>query len=165
MTTIPDRHPHLSVTVPGVAVPQGSMRLVQGGRRMIHSNPSLMAWRATVSCHTSAAIVRAERTTYTHPGGGYAFPLTGPVNLVTVFTFHRPKNHYRTGRNADQLRESAPRYMQTGPDLDKLVRAIGDALVGACAIVDDKQINVIHAGKKWAATDDIPQCTIDLWSV
>ena len=149
----------LRVTVPGAAVPQGSMRLVQGGRRMIHSNPSLAAWRATVAAHVIAAIVRTERQV------GTCFPLTGPVNLVCVFTFERPKSHYRSGRYAAMLKDRAPVYMQTGPDLDKLVRAIGDALVSACAIVDDKQLNVIHAGKKWCGESDSPSATIDLWSV
>lgn len=150
----------LQLTVPGVAVPQGSMRLVNGGRRMIHSNRDLPAWRATVASHAVAAIVRAERQY------GHRFPLTGPVNLTVVFNFPRPASHYRTGKFADVLRTVAPVHMQTGPDLDKLVRAIGDALVAACAIVDDKQINVIHAGKRWLPTrTDQPVTTIDLWSV
>jgi Holliday junction resolvase RusA-like endonuclease len=147
----------LSVTVPGTAVPQGSMRLVHGGSRMTHSNKNLNAWRATVARHTIAEIQQTERRF------GRTFPLTGPVNLIVVFNFPRPKHHYRQGKFANLLRDVAPRYMQTGPDLDKLVRAIGDALVAACAIVDDKQINVIHAGKHWA--DGEPQTTIEIWSV
>ncbi len=146
----------LELIVPGVPVPQGSMRLVQGGRRMIHSNANLPAWRATVSFHVIAAIVRRERLTEQR------FPLTGPVDLAVTFNFPRPKNHYRTGKNAALLRDVAPRYMSVGPDLDKLVRAIGDSLTGACAIVDDKQLHIIHAAKRWSEGD--PYCTITLWN-
>jgi crossover junction endodeoxyribonuclease RusA len=145
----------LEVTVPGVPVPQGSMRHVGGGR-LIHSNRDLPAWRAQVSAHTIAAIVRSERQT------PHRWPATGPVRLHVVFTFPRPKNHYRTGKYANLLRKVAPRYMQTGPDLDKLIRAIGDALVGACAIVDDKQICHITASKTWTPPDLAPAAYIHL---
>jgi crossover junction endodeoxyribonuclease RusA len=146
----------LEITIPGIAVPQGSMRLVNGGRRMIHSNKDLPAWRATMGAYTIAEIVRKERQT------SQRFPLTGPVDLAVTFSFPRPRTHYRTGRFSDLLRTAAPRYMQVGPDLDKLVRAVGDALTAACAILDDKQIHLIHAAKRWA--DDHPPCTtITLW--
>lgn len=148
---------YLEVDVPGLPIPQGSMRLVQGGKRMIHSNPKLTAWRADVYAHTIAAIIRAERQTPAR------FPLTGPCVLRVTFAFPRPKHHYRTGRYADQLRDNAPRLMQTGPDLDKLVRAIGDALTDAAAIVDDKQICTIDAAKGWAVYE--PAAYITLRSV
>lgn len=137
----------LDITIPGTAVPQGSMRLVNGGRRMIHSNRELPAWRAAVASHTIAAIVRAERQTE------HRYPFTGPVRLIVVFHLPRPKGHYRQGKYAGLLRPSAPRSMQVGPDLDKLVRAVGDGVVSACAIVDDKQICQIHAHKVWTSEE------------
>lgn len=145
----------LEVTVPGTAVPQGSKRIVRGNR-MIEANRDLRPWRACVASHVIAAIVRTERQT------GHRFPLAGPVDLAVTFNFPRPKAHYRTGRFSEALRAVAPTYMQVGPDLDKLVRAIGDALTDACAIVDDKQLHVIHAAKRW--TTDDPFTTITLWS-
>jgi len=145
---------HLLLHVPGVPVPQGSMRLVQGGSRMIHSNPNTRAWRATVAAHAIAEIIHTERR------GQGTWPATGPVTLIVKFHFPRPRNHYRTGKFAHLLRAVAPREMWVGPDLDKLVRAIGDALVDACAIVDDKQINLIRAAKEW--TEEEPYASIHL---
>lgn len=135
------------------------MRLVGGGRRMVHSNRHLPAWRALVANHVLAAIIRTERH------AGRRFPLIGAVDLSVTFNFNRPKNHYRTGRHAGSLRPAAPTYMQVGPDLDKLVRSIGDSLTSACAIVDDKQIHLIHAAKRWIDDPDAgPFTTITLWS-
>ena len=144
----------LDFDTPGVPVPQGSMRHVGGGR-IIHSNPQLRAWRATVAAHAVAAIVRSERHTDAR------CPATGPVDLRVVFTFPRPRNHYRTGKFAHMLRGVAPRLMSTGPDLDKLVRAIGDALVDACVIVDDKQIRHIEASKEWTMDNPAAHITLE----
>lgn len=121
---------------------------------MIHSNPQVRAWRATVAAHAIAEIIRTERQ------GTAIWPATGPCTLITTFHFPRPKHHYRTGKFAHLLRAVAPREMWVGPDLDKLVRAIGDAMTDACAIVDDKQINLIRAAKKW--TTEQPYVTITL---
>lgn len=145
----------LAVHVPGNASPQGSKRHVGGGR-LIESSPHLRAWRATVAAHTLGAIVREER------GQRGTWPATGPCTLNVVFHFPRPKHHYRQGKFAHLLRTVAPRDMFIGPDLDKLVRAIGDALTDACAILDDRQINVIHAAKKW--TEEGPYTSISLES-
>lgn len=147
----------LHITIPGVAVPQGSMRSFGPGR-VTHSNPQVRAWRATVAAHVIAEIVRHERQ------GQGAWPATGPTRLTVMFLFPRPRNHYRTGKFAHLLRKVAPVHMSVGPDLDKLVRAIGDALTDACAVVDDKQIDVIHAAKGWAAEDSGPRVYITLRS-
>ncbi len=55
---------------------------------------------------------------------------TGPVTLKLIFLQTRPKNHYGTGRNAGILKDSSPEYPVMQPDMDKLNRAIGDALTG-----------------------------------
>lgn len=72
--------------------------------------------------------------------------LAGAIHLDAVFTFPRPKAHYRTGRHAGELRPSAPLVHSSRPDLDKLLRAVGDALTG---IVwrDDSQVASIVASK------------------
>lgn len=145
---------HLLLHVPGLGVPQGSMRLVQGGKRMIHSNPQVRQWRATVASYAIAEIIHTERR------GQAVWPATGPATLIATFHFPRPKHHYRTGKFASMLRGVAPREMSVGPDLDKLVRAIGDAMVDACVILDDRQINLIRAAKKW--TEEAPYVSIQL---
>ena len=78
--------------------------------------------------------------------------LIGPLTLTVYFYLPRPKAHYGTGRNAGILKDSAPVEHLTMPDLDKLVRAVGDALT-RLAWRDDSQIVAWHAYKQYAATD------------
>ena len=144
----------ITFDVPGTAHPQGSKRHVGGGR-MIEASPYVKAWRASVTSHAIAKIIQTERQT------GHIFPYTGPVHLKVVFHLPRPKHHYRTGKFAGTLRAVAPRLMQTGPDLDKMVRAVGDALTLACLIVDDKQIYRIDALKAWTTGDPYTAITVN----
>ena len=66
-------------------------------------------------------------------------PLTGAISLVVVFTMPRPKGHYGTGKNASRLKDSAPAFVTVKPDIDKLSRAVLDALTGICWR-DDAQV-------------------------
>lgn len=77
-------------------------------------------------------------------------PFLAPVRVDVDFIFPRPKSHYRTGKNAHILREDAPNYHTSTPDLDKLQRAIGDALTGS-VVRDDKQIAVWSVTKTYGA--------------
>src|SRR5262245_5562628 len=109
----------IGFTVFGVPVPQGS-KMPYGGE----ANPHLSPWRSTV------AEKAAEATNE---------PLLGPVEVTAEFVFPRPKGHFRTGRRAGELKDSAPYWHTIKPDLDKLMRAIGDALSGT-VLHDDSQI-------------------------
>ena len=80
-------------------------------------------------------------------------PATMPIQLDLLFRMPRPAWHFGTGRNAGVLKASSPAQHTQTPDLDKLVRLVGDALVGAGVIHDDSQIHTIHADKVWLATD------------
>ena len=88
------------------------------------------------------------------------WPATGPCGLIVKFHMPRPRHHYRSGKFADQLRPVAPREHQVKPDLDKLVRSVCDALVSACAIIDDSQISYLRAAKVW--TTEAPYASITL---
>ena len=65
--------------------------------------------------------------------------LTGP--LAVTFTIYRPRpaGHLGTGRNAGTVKDSAPAYPTTRPDVLKLARALEDALQGI-VYRDDSQI-------------------------
>lgn len=111
----------IEFTVHGKPQQQGSKNPWGG-----EANKHLQPWRGAVSAAAAEAL-------------GEEPIILGPVSVEVLFIFARPKAHYRTGKNADQLKDSAP-YFNTGfPDLDKLCRAIGDALTGV-VIRDDKQI-------------------------
>jgi Holliday junction resolvase RusA-like endonuclease len=83
-------------------------------------------WKNNVAHEAAVAIGNAEK-------------FIGPVKLSATFRVPRPKSHYRTGSHAALLRQSAPPFPVTKPDLLKLTRAIEDAMTG---IVwrDDSQV-------------------------
>jgi Holliday junction resolvase RusA-like endonuclease len=77
-------------------------------------------------------------------------PLVGPLRIEVTFAFPRPKGHYRTGRYAGELRDSSPVFCSTRPDLDKLLRALGDAITGI-VVVDDAQVVAVDATKVYGS--------------
>jgi Holliday junction resolvase RusA-like endonuclease len=63
----------------------------------------------------------------------------GPVHLRIAFGLPRPKGHFGTGRNAGTVKPSAPPFPAVKPDVDKLSRAVMDALRGV-VYADDAQV-------------------------
>lgn len=110
---------------------QGSKRHVGGGR-LIESSRQVGPWREIV--RQAAIEVMAGRP-----------PIEGPVYLVQVFALPRPKSHYGTGRNSGQVKRGAPHRPPVRPDLDKLARAVGDALTGICYHDDAQVVNLCAA--------------------
>lgn len=121
----------IEFVIAGVPAPQGSKTRTKWGVR--EDNPATKPWRSAVAWEATAAMQGKEL-------------LTGPVELAAVFVFPRPKSHYRTGKNAGQLRPDAPIHCATKPDTDKLLRSIGDAITGI-VVRDDSQIVRINARK------------------
>ena len=124
-------------SVLGLPAPQGSKTHIGNGR-MVESSKRVKPWRRQVA----AAYVQHD----------FGDVLIGPLALTVDFYLPRPKAHYGTGRNAGTLKDSAPAEHLTMPDLDKLVRAVGDALT-RLAWRDDSQIFAWHAYKHYATTD------------
>lgn len=77
----------------------------------------------------------ADVAQYTYHGP----PLEGPLIFEMTFFVHRSKSHFGTGQNARLLKDSAPLFPMSKPDLTKLVRPVEDALTGILW-VDDAQI-------------------------
>ena len=134
----------LYAEIPGTPQQQGSKRLTNG--HMIETNRQLAPWRAD-----AIQIIKQEMVRQ-----GSNWPLTEAVHVSAFFRFVRPKSHYGTGRNSGNLKRSAPYWRTSLPDLDKLQRALGDALTQAGAIRDDALIVSWVAAKEW---DSCP-CTI-----
>lgn len=120
----------LLIEVPGVAQPQGSKTagVTKGGHPYLRDdNPRLKVWRADVSVIAQNAIQRQH-----WPGA----LLGTALGCDLTFYFARPKSNrgvVPTGR----------------PDLDKLCRAIFDALADAGAFGNDSQIVDVRARKRW----------------
>lgn len=73
----------------------------------------------------------------------------GPVRVFIEFTLDRPKSHYGTGRNAGRVKDSAPAYPAVKPDIDKLTRAVLDALTEAGMWMDDAQVVDLQVTKRY----------------
>jgi len=74
--------------------------------------------------------------------------ITSPVVVRAVFYFRRPASHYGSGRNSASLKASAPELHAQAPDLDKLIRCLGDALTGI-VFRDDALIWSMALSRHW----------------
>lgn len=87
--------------------------------------------------------------------------LDGPLRVRVVFVFPRPNGHYlpaNTKRPARQLRGDAPVYHTSKPDVDKLQRALLDALK-LVVWHDDSQVADVRARKVYEGESDSPGIT------
>lgn len=100
--------------VAGAAAPQGSKRHVGGGR-MIESSKALGPWRELVASAGQMAMAGSNL-------------MTGAVVMVADFALPR----------VQAIRKATPPHTKK-PDLDKILRALGDSLTGV-VYVDDSQI-------------------------
>lgn len=80
--------------------------------------------------------------------------LGGPLELEVTFVLARPKGHFRTGKNAHLLRDSAPSRPAVKPDTTKLLRAVEDALTGVLWR-DDAQVVDQYARKVYGAPERV----------
>lgn len=149
------RDERLTFFVPGKPIPQGSMQAFVNkhtGRAVIASkNPPLHDWRMKVTGHAIDA--QAE---WMHTRPEYTFPLTGPIGMKIDFVLPRPSTHMlpiNSRRAVPEVKPHAPLFPDQKPDLDKLVRAILDALTDAQVWHDDSQVAFITTAKLYPDTE------------
>lgn len=124
----------LLIDVAGEPVPKGSMIGLRRGQRVVlvaGNETKLRHWREHV---TNTARARAALTD--------APRFHGPLAVTLAFFVTRPASVTPTKRP----RPSVP------PDIDKLARAILDALTQAAVWDDDGQVVELHAAKHYALT-------------
>jgi Holliday junction resolvase RusA-like endonuclease len=112
--------PFLGVAVRGAPVSQGSMKSL-GPKVMVHSNAKhLKPWRAQIqdAIEDEMAMI------------GMAAPLDEPVKVEVTFTMKKPMS-------APKRRRIFP---VSAPDVDKLLRAVLDALTASGVIRDDSRV-------------------------
>ena len=151
----------IRLQVYGQPAPQGSksaFRNKHTGRiQQVESSKAVKPWRQDVRAAAEDALP-----------GDYA-PLTGPLAVQLVFTFPRPQGHWRTGRNAHLLRDHAPAYPAgSRNDLDKLCRAVLDAVTSSGLWGDDGQVVHLDAWKVYVGHPDgldRPGCLITIADV
>jgi crossover junction endodeoxyribonuclease RusA len=105
----------------GVPAPQGSKRHVGNGR-MIETSKYLPAWRKAIETECQSL---------------FEEPIDGALEVELWFYLPRPSSVSRE-------------YPSVMPDLDKLVRSVGDGLTQGGAIADDARIVDLHAYKRYS---------------
>jgi crossover junction endodeoxyribonuclease RusA len=151
----PVTHQHrLTFFVPGEPIPEGSLRaqgrLKGGGIRLAHDDTRLKPWRECIGLIAKSAgrgVLPRE-------------PIDTGVALGLVFVFSRPLGHFSKAAVPTRIDRLRPCWAglqphTSKPDLDKLIRAIGDALTLARVIEDDGRICEVEA-VKWYADEASP---------
>lgn len=80
-----------------------------------------------------------------HPYRGH-YTAGGPLGVSITFHFPRPKTHSKRG----VIRDNAPVYHVSTPDVDNAVKAVLDALTQIGVWADDSQIAALTAEKRYA---------------
>jgi Holliday junction resolvase RusA-like endonuclease len=121
--------------VHGIPAPQGSKkaRVTKAGKPYVQeqSAKTLVPWRSAVK--EAALAARGDTAT-----------MLRPIKLQVTFYMPRPAS----------ITPKKRLYPSVAPDLDKMVRGVGDALRDAGVYKDDAQIIIIEA-MKFYATEDI----------
>jgi Holliday junction resolvase RusA-like endonuclease len=130
----------------GDPVGQGNLRAFEHKGRVITATSNagkLSRWRTDVRAAFDGAILGH---------GSYQWPRRCPVDMVVEFRIRRPKGHYlpaNRSRPAPELRLDAPTWHTGSPDLDKLTRAMFDALT-LKAYADDALVVRVKAHKVYS---------------
>jgi crossover junction endodeoxyribonuclease RusA len=125
----------VSFRVEGNAAAQGSMKHVGNGR-LVAMSKKLPSWRK--------AVIAAAKEAH----GPVWEPMDGPLTVHLDIFIPKPK------------KTKFPDYPAGTPDLDKLQRAIGDALKLAGTITDDARIVSWHAHKRWTVLEPYAHITV-----
>lgn len=139
--------------VAGEAVSQGSMTFYERG--VAHGRPAhartLAVWRSAVAAAGREAMVAAGLP-----------PFHGPVGVELRFVLERPLHHHRGRRRSHPVRDDAPEFSHSKPDLDKLVRAAIDAITMAEVVWgDDAQVAEVRAFKRYGE----PGARVAVWAL
>lgn len=117
----------------GLPVGQAALRHSRHGAAYYPNAADLRPWKATLAAAAAEAMAGRE-------------PLAGALAARVVFRLPRPRGHY--GKRG--LLPSAPPWPDRRPDLDHLIRAVGDAMSGV-VLRDDAQLVVLHAQKVYGS--------------
>ena len=137
-------------TVWGTAAPQGSKRHVGNGV-LVESSKRVRPWRQDVRF---AALEN-------RPG---IWDMTSPMRVDLQFWFPRPASHYGRRNGISYLKVNAPAEPTSARlgDIDKLSRAVLDALTDV-AYLDDRQVIKLEARKAYLlGPDAAPHTTITI---
>ncbi len=135
--------------VPGNPQPAGSKRafVLRGG---IHAGRAIITDANSKAKPWQQEIKGVAIDVFEQQMGGVL--LTEPLEVSFEFRVHRPGCHFGSGKNALNVKESAPRWPAKKPDVLKLARCVEDALTKVIW-VDDCQIVIEHLTKRYVPND------------
>jgi crossover junction endodeoxyribonuclease RusA len=151
----------ITIDVTGTPAPQGSKAAFvdrRGKARTKESSRAVRPWRNAVIGDVFE-IVHAYN--HAHPDNRWQ-ALVAPVRVQVRFYTRRPHSHYGTGRNAGVLKPTAPRFVTTTPDLDKLLRSTFDGLKEAGVYRDDSLVVKVIAEHLYANQRPGAFITVDI---
>lgn len=126
--------------VDGIPKPKGSTKPYYNkhtGKLGVKSDcKGLKGWESLVRLHAKRDLGKWEKG-------------DKPLGVSMDFYFPRPASHFLHC----QLRSDAPQYHEQVPDVDKLARAVLDALTGV-VFDDDAEVQGVFAEKHWES----PEC-------
>jgi Holliday junction resolvase RusA-like endonuclease len=161
--------PLVAFTVYGKPEPQGSVKAFvptyksgqpvrrDGGQIVVNltsDNPALKKWRKAAQTEAALAVIET--------GSDPAY--RAAVRVEATFYLQRPKAHCGTGRNANTVKASAPAYPVGRPDVDKLLRALLDALTNT-VVADDSQVVEVLARKVYCGPHDEPRVEVSVFAL
>lgn len=129
----------VALRVLGDPAPQGSKRIYNG--RVVEVSKKVRPWRDAVGKSVDRAQARDLN-------------IDQPVTVRVSFMLKRPACHYRTGKYAGIVKDTAPLYPVRPPDVDKLIRSTLDALTEHGVIADDSLVVTVHAQKCYANDEE-----------
>jgi crossover junction endodeoxyribonuclease RusA len=132
----------IDIFIPGHPAPQGSKRHVGGGV-MVESSKEVKPWRESIRCALITEVGQPVQR------------LAGAVTCELEFVLRRPKS---------APKRSTPPALKK-PDIDKLCRAVLDAVTSSGVIEDDSRIINLHATKRFADQDCVPGLRLRLSSL
>lgn len=120
----------------GGRLPGGKYRNGSVVVNITSDNPALKKWRKRIADGAR--------------GAWHCDPIEGvSLEVEAHFFLKRPESHWRTGRYAHLLKDSAPAAPLTIPDVDKLLRAVLDGLSGV-VYEDDNLVTFAPPEKHYA---------------
>ena len=131
--------PIISLFVPGRPATAGSKRAFVVNRKRDGKPVAVITEDNTRSKDWKGDVKRFAADAYDGP------MLGGPLSLTLVFYLERPQFH--VGKSG--VRSSAPKHPEVKPDVDKLSRAVMDALTGVL-YRDDSQVTSKWVRKRYA---------------
>lgn len=139
-----------SITVFVDGDPKGQPRaraFARGGHARVYDPGTAEGWKSQVALAFRGLIPSS--------------PLDGPLAVHLGFIFSRPKNHYRANGT---LKESAPRYHTSKPDIDNLEKAVLDAMKQIGMFRDDAQVCKVQKSKRYVGyLEEGPGCWIEVY--